>query len=248
MSETEERKVSKMWIPFWVDKWLFGSTRIELAPDERSVWLDLLAIASKNDGYIRANATTPYPESQLAGLLVIEVELLKRTIEKCIKYNKISLTKEGTYFVDNWDKYQLSKRHQRRLKNKIKENKIKDNSIEEYRRVKESSQTDTVSSKAAIKEFFAYYCSALKSKGWIKRDLQLNHTRRRVIEQRLKDGYTLADLKACVDAFVADDWDRRGEFIELSYVIGLVRGVNMADKWLNKGEKPKKPRNPLAEA
>ncbi len=102
------------WIPFWVDKWLFGSTRIELAADERSVWLDLLAIASKNDGYIRANEETPYLPSQLAGLLVIDVKLLNRTIEKCIQYHKIQKYKNGILRIANRDKYQLSPRQQRR--------------------------------------------------------------------------------------------------------------------------------------
>jgi hypothetical protein len=102
------------WIPFWIDKWLFGSTRIELLPDERSVWLDLLALASKNSGYIRANDTTPYPISQLAGLLIISEELLIRTIEKCVQYDKIVKNPDGTIKIPSWDKYQLSPRQKRR--------------------------------------------------------------------------------------------------------------------------------------
>lgn len=63
-----------MWIPLWVDKWLWGSTRIELEPDERSVWVDLMALAAKDDGYIRANVGVPYAHQQLAGMLCVSVE------------------------------------------------------------------------------------------------------------------------------------------------------------------------------
>ena len=68
------------WIPLWVDKWIFGTTRIELEPDERSVWIDLMAVAAKDHGYIRANVGVPYPSHQLAGLLCITEELLLRAV------------------------------------------------------------------------------------------------------------------------------------------------------------------------
>ena len=60
----KKRKVDP-WFPFWVDKWLFGSTRIELEPDERGVFVDLLSLSKKDSGYIRANEGVPYLESQL---------------------------------------------------------------------------------------------------------------------------------------------------------------------------------------
>jgi hypothetical protein len=111
-----------IWIPLWVDKWIFGSTRIELAPDERSVWLDLLLLASRNEGHIRANEGVPYLNSQLAGLLVVSEELLMRTIDKCIQYGKVERMDDNTLFVVKWRDYQLSKRHQRRI-NKIQTEK-----------------------------------------------------------------------------------------------------------------------------
>jgi len=103
------------WIPLWVEKWLWGSTRLELEHDERAIWIDLLVIASKDDGFIRANEDIPYLDLQLAGLLCCDVDLLKRTIEKCIKYKKIEILKNGTFRIINWDAYQLTDRHKRRL-------------------------------------------------------------------------------------------------------------------------------------
>lgn len=113
----KERHSKYSWIPLWVDKWLFGSTRIELLPDERSVWVDLMALASKDNGYIRANENTPYPHEQLAGLLCISVELLNRTLNKCCNdpINKLTITKENTLFINSWEDYKLSERHQRRF-------------------------------------------------------------------------------------------------------------------------------------
>ncbi len=107
------KKESQPWIPFWVDRWLFGSTRIELAPDERSVWIDLLAIAAKHIGFIHANEQTPYSNQQLAGLLVIPEELLLRTLAKCMKYGKLETTTTNGYLVTNWNEYQLSERYKR---------------------------------------------------------------------------------------------------------------------------------------
>jgi len=146
---TKHNHINKYWIPFWVDKWLFGSTRLELQPDERSVWLDLLALASKNEGYIRANENMPYADSQLAGLLVISIELLQRTLEKCIQYDKITKEENGTYYIDNWEKYQLSGRHKRRFKEKKSRVKksIEEKSIEEKR---VSKKADIMSDKADI--------------------------------------------------------------------------------------------------
>jgi len=103
------------WIPLWVEKWLWGSTRLELEHDERAIWIDLLVIASKDDGFIRANENIPYLDLQLAGLLCCDIDLLKRTIEKCIKYKKIEVLKNGTFRIINWDAYQLTDRHKRRL-------------------------------------------------------------------------------------------------------------------------------------
>ena len=103
------------WIPLYVDKWLWGSTRIELGPDERGVWVDLMALAGKDDGYIRANEGVPYASQQLAGMLCISIELLERTIEKCKRVGKLIEHENHTLYITNWREYKLSKRHQRRF-------------------------------------------------------------------------------------------------------------------------------------
>jgi hypothetical protein len=108
-------KNSLPWIPLWVDKWLFGSTRIELKPDERSVWVDFMVLSAKDGGFIRANEGVPYGKEQLAGMLCVDVELLWRTVERCKEVGKIVEQKDGTFWLPSWEQYKISPRHQRRF-------------------------------------------------------------------------------------------------------------------------------------
>jgi hypothetical protein len=221
-------KINKLWIPLWIDKWLFGSTRIELDPDERSVWLDLLVIASKNEGYIRANENTPYPDSQLAGLLIIPVELLERTVEKCIKYEKITRNENGTLYVINWKKYQFSDRHKRRVSEKtdtmsektdtIIYNKTKQNSIKEKK--KKPSTKKSSRFKAPSIEDIRTYCQERKnkvdpdrfynfyeSKGWMIGKNKMKDWRAavRTWEKSSKQDATPAPSKSPITVEVAKD-------------------------------------------
>jgi hypothetical protein len=114
-----KKRYSMDWIPLWTDKWLFGSTAVELTLEEQAVWIKLLCLASKDDGWIRANENTPYPLPIMAGLLQCPVNVLEKTIEKCIKLDKIEENKNilGIFKIKNWEKYQISSRHKRRLYN-----------------------------------------------------------------------------------------------------------------------------------
>ena len=101
------------------------------------------------------------------------------------------------------------------LLSKVKESKVKESNGE------------------IIKEFFEYYCSTLKAKGWIKQKRQLNYPRKRIIESRLREGATLDDLKRCVDNMCKDNWDKREKYCDIPYCIGIVRGVDNYEKWLD---------------
>jgi len=85
---------------------------------------------------------------------------------------------------------------------------------------------------------FDYFNQKLKEMGWIKRSLQLTYQRKRLIESRLKD-YSLDDLKKCVDNFVQDDWPDRHKYIDLKYCIGIVRGIDNAERWINAKKREK---------
>jgi len=118
----KDRSSDKFWFPWWPDKWIFGSVRIEFSPAERGIWVDMLSLASKDDGHIRANEETPYPIQQLAGMLIIPEEILKSAIEKFIETTKLTRTEAGTLYVTKWDKYQFSVRHKSRIDKEMSEN------------------------------------------------------------------------------------------------------------------------------
>ena len=114
------------WYPFYIDKWLFGSTRHELIirdekgnfiEDLRGIFADLLTLSKKDGGYIRANETTPYPISQLAGMFCVPEEKLRMVIDICLseKVKKIRETAPGIYYVISTETYSLSDRHRRRM-------------------------------------------------------------------------------------------------------------------------------------
>lgn len=111
------------WYPFFVDSWMWGSTRHELIVtdetggflDLRAIWVDLMTLSKKDGGFIRANEKTPYPLGQLAGMFCVPVEILKQTIDICIKVDKLTEPEPGIYFVVNTDKYEFTQRHKRRV-------------------------------------------------------------------------------------------------------------------------------------
>ena len=111
-----KERYSKTWFPFWSDKWLYGSMRIEFNTEERGVWVDFMAIANKDDGFIRANEDIPYPITQLAGMLIIPEPVLKSAIDKFIKKDKITQCENGVLYITTWEKYKFSDRHKRRIK------------------------------------------------------------------------------------------------------------------------------------
>lgn len=128
-------KNSDLWYPMWVDKWLFGSTRHEFSHAQRAIWVDLLTLSKKDEGYIRANEGIPYPVNQLAGLFNAPTKLVADTIRKAIETNKLKKLDDGTLYIINTDKYELSKRHRRRVKAAIM-----------------AAETDTMAAKAANRE------------------------------------------------------------------------------------------------
>lgn len=105
------------WFPLWVNKWLLGSTRFELTLEERAVWIDFLALATMQNGYIRANPTLAYPKPQLAGFLNIPQDILERSIEKFIKTGKLieDPINSGIFYICNWEKYKLSDDYKKRI-------------------------------------------------------------------------------------------------------------------------------------
>jgi hypothetical protein len=103
------------WIPWYIDSWIFGSSRHELSRAQRADFLDLTLLAGKDNGFIRANATTGYPIAQLAGLLCLDAAELEKTIEACVKAGKITRLENGILYITNWETFKLTDRWRREI-------------------------------------------------------------------------------------------------------------------------------------
>jgi len=100
-------QAKRTWIKLYPVDCLQGSIRYQLEPDERGVWYDLLNFAAlcATPGIISDKDMRPYPASFVANRLNIPVELLERTIEKCVQEGRIYKNETGLH-ITNWAAYQ----------------------------------------------------------------------------------------------------------------------------------------------
>ena len=136
MGHSQEPKHSRSttWIKLYTEKWLLGSLRIDLEPDERGVWADFLSLSSLNFGTIEA-----YSRDQIAQQLFIDRELLDRSINKFVKTKRIERKyrkreKKEIFSIVKWDKYQSDF---------LKKRANKSSTYEKEKRDEESEESDT---------------------------------------------------------------------------------------------------------
>lgn len=135
------------WVPLWIDPWLFGSTRLELTLEQRAIWVDLLALSGKDQGYIRANEDVPYPLEQLAGLLQVPVDLLEQTINRCLETGKLTKTQGGTLYVTNWESYKLTPQYRRKLAPGTDESRVNESKRKKSKGEESKGKGNSVSKK-----------------------------------------------------------------------------------------------------
>jgi len=92
------------------EKWLYGSTRQELEPDESYAWTVMLARAAIT-GADPPGLIYFTSENHLAQQLQLPIDLVQRTFEKCKKFKKIKINfskRQEIYVlsISNWNKYQ----------------------------------------------------------------------------------------------------------------------------------------------
>ena len=81
----------------------------------------------------------------------------------------------------------------------------------------------------STQSFWEYYLLKINKK------FKFTNDRKNLIRKRLKEGFTLEQLKQAVDRFVQDEWEGRQEHLDLIYCIGKQRGKpDNLEKWLNK--------------
>jgi len=96
--------------------WIEGSIRVTLSPVQRSVWIDLLALASEcrvRDGTLRYAPDLPMSRQFIAERLRIPLETLNDAIEACSQdknkdddKHRIEIWDDGTIQITNWEYYQ----------------------------------------------------------------------------------------------------------------------------------------------
>lgn len=124
------QKRAKTYFRFYSEKYLLGgSSRIELKPDERSVWLDFLCLGSLNFGKVEI-----FSQEHTARQLNIPLELLNRSIKKFLRYGKVKRKydkreKKEIFTIVKWSHFQadyLTKRLKRADKNERSKKDKKD--------------------------------------------------------------------------------------------------------------------------
>jgi len=115
------------WIKLYVDQVLRGTCFEELIPDERFIWFGFLLLAGDNamEGKICVTEEMGFSKEQLASLLKCDTELIKRSIKKMIRYEKIKINKNNVIQILNWQKYQSEYQRQRDYREEYKKRKDK---------------------------------------------------------------------------------------------------------------------------
>jgi len=104
--------MSKIWIKLWVDKWLEGSIRLQ-PPLVRSIFIDILCLASKGDGKV-AVAGVGLTDEQIAEVVGVDVDTVKEAINILIESGRLVRLKSGILKVKNWGKYQVQGKEQKK--------------------------------------------------------------------------------------------------------------------------------------
>lgn len=102
------------WFKLHTDGWLRGSIRVQLTPAERSIWADLLALASESRvrGVVCLSKDIPYPIEMLSSTLQVPLNDLQSTIDKCSKDRnkdedgyRLRIDEHGCIVINNFDYY-----------------------------------------------------------------------------------------------------------------------------------------------
>lgn len=106
-------------VKFYPRECLDGPIRYRLNADERGVWYDLLILAGacSMGGYIQDLKGRPLPRQFIANRLNVTVELLERTIAKCVDWGLIQDVEEGLRIV-NWRAHQSEYERQKPYRQK----------------------------------------------------------------------------------------------------------------------------------
>jgi len=97
----------RRWIKLYPVECITGSIRWQLTPDERGVWYDLLCLSAMSSlpGIIADRDGRALPHDFIASQLFVPLEMLERTLSKCIDEGRIT-EDDGGIHINNWSYYQ----------------------------------------------------------------------------------------------------------------------------------------------
>jgi len=107
---TGQEPTHRDWIKIWIKPYLMGSIREDLTAEERGVWTDFLVLAgnSRVPGVICSNEESPMSLLRMAGMLNVNVKLVKRCLDKFLESGRVTVDDLGLIHIVNWGKYQYS--------------------------------------------------------------------------------------------------------------------------------------------
>lgn len=212
----------------WDDPWF-----LELSLEHKMIWIHILD---------KCNHAGIYKVNIKMINFCLNIKLTKNDLEKAFigRFYKINNHK---WFIPKFIEFQygaLSEKN--RVHNSVIEILRKEGLYKVYKRgilTPKDKNKDIDKDKELIKEkdkdtkrnviFFLEY---FNSKNNVK--LKQTDDRKELVKKKLKEGYTLEQLKTCVDNFIQDDWEDRSKYIDVIYCIGKQRGKpDNLEKWLN---------------
>lgn len=135
---------TRSWVKLWVNEWLDGTTRFEMADFQRAFWIDLLAMAGRSrfPGVVCAGVIegkyVGYPLTKFQALMgeLFDVEATLRLFEKTGKI-KLEVTSEGPvrlFKIElvNWAKYQSEYNRQKPYRINKKARELQDSDTKSY--------------------------------------------------------------------------------------------------------------------
>lgn len=109
---------------------------------------------------------------------------------------------------------------------------------EEIREEVKEEVKETIKKTNTVSEIFAYFCEKTGRK------LVLSNDRKKILQDRIKEGATLDDMKKAVDNFVDDDWADRHGYNDIVYCLGVRNKINNYEKWRDKQKRGYNGRDP----
>jgi len=122
------------WIKIYPEGFLRRTLFKELLPIERWVWVGFLCLAGDNalDGKICLTEDMGYTDEQLAKLLDTDINILKVSKKKMIKFEKISVDKNNVIQILSWNIYQSEYQRQRDYRKEYKKKLQREVTTESY--------------------------------------------------------------------------------------------------------------------